>query len=140
MASLAQVRTAVASTLAAGLSGTAVYATMPAAPVLPCVAVMPATSDFNVAMGRGTDTWLLDLIVLVPSADALVGQELLDPYVTGAGASSIRAIIFAARGLGRSDCDAHVSGLVSYGGSMEAVGVRHIGATLRLVVHTTGTA
>lgn len=140
MASLAELRTAVAETLAAALgAGTEVYPKVPPSPVLPCVCVRPAISNFLVAMSRGVDTYEFDLLVLAPSADGLVGQERLDPYVTGAGSLSIRQAIFNARGLGRTDSDAHVAGMTDYGGAVEAVGVAHVAAALRLVVHTTGT-
>jgi hypothetical protein len=141
MATLAAVRTAVASTLTAALgAGTQVYDTIPGQPVVPCVCVVPDTANFDVAMGRGTDTWEFDLIVLVPSGDNEVGQSRLDPYVTGSGDLSIRQAIFTTRTLGLSNTDAHVSRMSDYGGSFEAVDVDHIGARLRLIVHTRGTA
>ncbi len=140
MASLAAIRDGFRTTLAAALgTGVQVYDTVPGKPVLPCVCIIPAEADFVVAMGRGTDTWTFDLVILVPSADGHVGQELLDPYVTGAGASSIRQAIFNARTLGLTGVDAHVSSMTSYGGTVDAVGVGHVGATLRLIVHTLGT-
>lgn len=140
MASLAAIRTAIATTLTTVLgAGTQMYDKIPGQPALPCVCVVPDTADFEVAMGRGTDTWVINLVVLVPSADPEVGQSRLDPYVTGAGDLSIRQAIFNNRTLGLSNTDAHVSGVTDYGGSFEAVDVDHIGARLRLVVHTRGT-
>lgn len=140
MATLAAIRTAFKSTVAAALgAGTEVYDGMPSNPVLPCVCLTPTEADFNVSMGRGTDTWAFDVFVLVPSADGLVGQELLDPYVTGAGALSIRQAVFAERSLGLTATDAHISAMTSYGGSFDAVGKPHVGAALRLIVHTSGT-
>jgi hypothetical protein len=141
MATLEAIRTAVAATLTAALgAGTELYDRIPGQPVLPCVCVVPDSANFDVAMGRGTDTWQLDLVVLVPSGDSEVGQSRLDPYVTGAGSLSIRQAIFNTRDLGLSNTDAHVSAMSDYGGSFEAVDVDHIGARLRLVVHTRGTA
>lgn len=145
MASLAQLRTAVKTTLVAALgAGTEVYDTIPGSPVLPCVCVVPDTANFVVAMAKGTDTWQFDLVVLVPSGDNTVGQSRLDPYVTGAGALSIRQAIYAANtpttGLGLANTNAHVPGMTDYGGSFEAVDVAHIGARLRLIVHTSGTS
>jgi hypothetical protein len=140
MAGLAAIRAAVKTTIEAAISGLQVHEMVPAKPVPPCVLVIPDTADFLVAMGKGTDTWNFDLLVLVPTADLVVGQALLDPYVTGAGASSIRSAIFAAKTLGLASTDAHVSGMSDYGGAHEYGGNQHIGATLRLVVHTIGTA
>lgn len=140
MASLAEIRAAIASTLTSALGpGTEMYGRIPGQPALPCVCVVPDVANFNVAMGRGTDTWNFDLIVLVPSGDNEVGQSLLDPYVTGAGPQSIRQALFdSALGLARTQ--SHVSGMTDYGGSFDAVDVAHIGARLRLVVHTSGTS
>lgn len=141
MATLEAVRAAVATTLTTALgAGTQIYGRIPGQPALPCVCVVPDTANFDVAMARGTDTWELDLVVLVPSGDNEVGQSRLDPYVTGAGDLSIRQAIFNARTLGLSNTDAHVARMTDYGGSFESVDVAHIGARLRLIVHTRGTA
>lgn len=141
MATLAAIRDAIKTTLVSALgAGVEVYDNMPSSPVLPSVSVVPVSADFVVAMGRGADTWEFDLIVLVPSADGIVGQELLDPYVSGAGSSSIRQAIFNARTLGLSGTDAHVSAMTGYGGRWEAAGNPHVGASLRLEVTTIGTA
>lgn len=140
MATLAAIRTAIASTLTTALgAGTQMYDKIPGQPVLPCVCVVPDSANFDVAMGRGTDTWQIDLIVLVPSGDNETGQSRLDPYVTGAGALSIRQAIFNTRALGLSNTDAHVAAMSDYGGSFEAVDADHAGARLRLIVHTRGT-
>lgn len=141
MASLTTIRSTIKSTLGTALgAGTQVYEEVPGSPALPCVYIVPVSTDFDVAMGRGTDTWRLNLIVLVPSADNIVGQKLLDPYVSGAGSSSIRQAIWNARStLQAAGIDAHVSAMTAYGGRYEGVGKDHIGATLTLVVHTSGT-
>lgn len=139
MASLEQIRTAVKTTIEAAISGFQVHERVPAKPVPPCALVLPTTADFVVAMGRGTDTWTFDLIVLAPTADLVVGQAVLDPYVTGAGSRSIRQAIFNARTLGLPSTDAHIAGLGDYGGLHEYAGGPHVGATLRLIVHTPGT-
>lgn len=141
MASLKAIRAAFSTTLVSVIgAGTAVYQRIPAQPALPCVCVVPAIGNFVQSMARGTDTYELDVIVLVPSADNDVAQDRLDDYVTGAGDKSIRQGIFNNRTLGLSNVDAHISGMTDYGGSFEAVDVDHIGARLRLVVHTSGTA
>ncbi|HET8684779.1 MAG TPA: hypothetical protein VFM54_23340 [Micromonosporaceae bacterium] len=141
MASLATIRTTVKSVLNAALgTGVEVYPAVPSNPVLPCVCVVPETADYVAAMGRGTDTWTFTLFVLVPSGDPVVAQGLLDPYVTGAGSSSVRQAVFNARTTFQAaGFDAHVAELLSYGGQLEAVGTPHTGASLRLIVHTPGT-
>lgn len=139
MASLTAIRTAVKTTLESAIPGLRVYDKVPGIAQVPAAVVEPATADFLVAMGRGTDTWEFILYVLVSDAEETLGQARLDEFVSGAGAKSIRAAIFAARTLGLASTDAHIAGLTSYGGQFESAQVAHIGATLRLVVHTKGT-
>lgn len=138
MASLASIRTAVKATLETAITGLHVYDKVAGVVLVPAVVVEPVTADFLVAMGRGTDTWQFDLHVLVSEADETVGQAALDPYVSGAGSQSIRAAVFAARTLGLASTDAHVAAVTAYGGQFESAGIPHIGATLRLIVHTKG--
>lgn len=139
MASLAAIRTAVKTTLEAAIPGVHVYDKVPGATQVPAFVVEPAVADFLVAMGRGTDTWELDVHVMVGEADEIVAQTSLDDYVTGAGPKSVRSAIFAARDLGLTHTDAHVSAMTAYGVRFEQAPTQHIGATLRLIVHTRGT-
>lgn len=146
MATLTAIRAGFEATLRTVLgTGTEIYNRVPGSPVLPCVCLVPAEIDFVVAMQRGTDTYEFDVLVLVPSADEDVAQELLDQYVTGAGGLSIRQAVYnanngsAGTGLGVASTNAHISAMTSYGGQFEAVGVDHVGASLRLIVHTKGT-
>lgn len=138
MASLASIRTGVKTTLEAAITGLRVYDKIAAAVQVPAVVVEPATADFIVAMGRGTDTWDLDLHVVVADSEEIVGQAKLDQYVTGAGSLSIRQAIFNAKTLGLSSTDAHVSAMTAYGVRFEQAPIQHVGATLRLIVHTKG--
>jgi len=140
MSSMAAIRDAVKTTLDVGLPDVYVYDFMPDNPTLPAVMVMPAAADFDIAFGRGLDMWEFDLIVLTARGSDRAGQDKLDQLVTGAGTSSVRQIVFANRGLGLADVDAHVSGMSGYGGSLEPVAVDHYSARLRLVVRTSGTS
>lgn len=142
MSSLAQIRTALKTTITAAISGLTGYDTVPGSPNLPAVAVVPVPDEngFTVAMGRGADRWQFDVIVLVSAGDEGVGQQQLDSYVTGAGSASIRQAIFAARTLGLGDCDAVCTGLSGYNLGYTVVSIDHMAASLRVVVHTTGTA
>lgn len=139
MATLAAIRTAIKTTITATLANVNVYPKVPEDPQPPCICVVPVDADFNVAMGRGTDTWNFDLHVMVPFGEGISAQDSLDPLVDGSGTKSIRQIIFNARTLGLANTNAHISHMSDYGGRMESVGVPHVGATLRLVVHTPGT-
>lgn len=142
MSSLLAIRDAIKTTLGAAIATLTPYDTVPAEPNLPAVVVVPApsdTADFVVAMGRGTDTWRFDLIVLVQAGDEDVAQDQLDSYITGAGSTSIREAIWNTRTLGLADCNAHVAAVTGYNLAFTACSIDHIAASLRLVVHTTGT-
>ncbi len=139
MASLEQVRLAFKATVEAAIPNFMVHELVVAKPVPPCALLTPEEADFAVAMARGTDTWSFEVDVLAPTADLAVGQSVLDQYVTGAGSKSIRQVIWNARSLGLAGTDAHIAGLVRYGGLYEYAGGQHVGATLRLIVHTPGT-
>lgn len=143
MATLKAIRTAVKTTYEANLTNVTVHRTMPgsaAGDVIVCRPADDLTADFNVAMGRGTDTWQLDLVVLVPNRDLELAQDALDDYITGAGTKSIRQVTFVNRTLGLTDVNAHVAGVSGYGADYQLGQTQYLGATLRLVVHTTGTA
>jgi hypothetical protein len=141
VASLKAIRDAIKATLEGIEALAGVYDTMPdATNLLPCVVVMPSTADFTVAMGRGTDRYDFTLCVMVSPIDKDLGQDALDDLVTGAGDSSIRQTIFAARTLGLAGVDAHVSAMTAYGGQFEGADIDHIGAALSLVVTTPGTS
>jgi hypothetical protein len=140
MASLEQIRTAIKTIVEAG-TGLTVHDTVPDQITLPCAIILPQDGDFYKAFGRGHDTHNLDLFVMISRTVPRVGQNNLDAYVTGAGPGSIRATVFANRGLGLSDgTEANISGYSRYGGSFPAAGIDHIGAALRFVVTTPGTA
>lgn len=142
MASLTAIRDAVKTTLEAAIPSLHVFPRIPddtgGQPV--AAVLLPATADFAQAMGRGVDTWVFDLLVLVPIGDPDVGQATLDEYVTGAGPKSIRQAVFTARSLGLDQVDAHVQAMTAYNVAFVAAGFDHLGGSLRLVVHTKGTA
>ncbi len=138
---LARIRDAIKSTIETNITSLHCYDTVPdGANVLPAVVVIPFTSDFEVSMGRGTDTWEFDLLVLVSTSDMDIRQDSLDAYVSGSGSLSIRQAIFNNKTLGLSGTDAHVSEMLEYGLRFEVASYPHIGARLRLKVHTSGTA
>jgi len=143
MASLGQIRAGIRQVLE-GIDGLQVYDTVADVVQVPAVVVAPIQADFEVAMGRGTDKWILRLFVLVGRGDQRLAQQALDEYVTGAGPRSIRQRIYERDDLGLGDgTTAFVTGMprdVPYGGAFEGAQVPHIGACLLLEVHTPGTA
>jgi hypothetical protein len=140
MASLQSIREAIRATIIANLSGVEVYDTVPDVTVVPAVVVWPDIADFNVAMGRGYDRWEFDLYVLASRGVADEGQNALDGYISGAGSTSIRQVIWQNRTLGLAGTDAYVARMSRYGGSFDTAQVPHIGAVLQLVVTTPGTS
>lgn len=140
MASLESIRDGIKTTLESAVGVLTAYDTVPDVTNLPAVVCVPDTADFDVAMGRGTDTWEFDLYVLVGTADMGLGQDALDGFITGAGPNSIRAAVFANRNLGLGDCNATITGMSDYGAKFAMADLQHLGAILRLVVHTSGTA
>lgn len=141
MASLKAIRAAVVTTIETQIPSLTGYPTVPDAANTPAFVVEPVDADFEVAMGRGTDTWNFNLHVLASFAVSELGQDALDEYVTGAGSKSIRQVVFNNKTLGLTNTTAHIAGLLagSYGAQFETASIQHVGATLRLVVHTLGT-
>ena len=137
MASLSQLRTAIGTTLRAGLTGVRVSDTIPDKPEFPAVVIVPSTADFEVAMGRGTDTYRFELQVLDDRASSRRAQLRVDGLVSGSGAGTVRGVIWANRSLGLADTHAHVEGMTDYG-VLSANGFELWAATLTLVVHTKG--
>lgn len=141
MATLEAIRDGIKTTIETAITTLHVYDTVPdSANVLPAVIVVPFTSDFEVAMSRGTDTWEFDLWVMVSMSEMGIKQDSLDSYVSGAGISSIRQAIFNNKTLGLAGTNAHVSQMLEYGARFATAGYPHLGARLRLLVHTPGTA
>ncbi len=135
MATLSQIRTAVKTIVESPTANLKVYPRIPGTPTSRAAVLRIATADFAVTMGKGFDTWNLDLIVLLSTGDLDVAQQHLDEYIDGGGSNSIRAAVFATPGLGLSNTSAHIAGVVGYG-PFDAAAYDHVGAILRLVVTT----
>lgn len=140
MASLTEIRTALALTLKNTINGLACYPLVPESVNVPAAMVAPRDSDFQLAMGRGFDGYGLDVIVLVGRADDQVAQLALDDYVNGFGDKSIRQAVWNARDLGLSGVEANVTGMSDYGATFEVGGVDYVGARLAVKVLTPGTS
>ena len=138
MATLKQVRAAIQTTLESAIAGLKVYRTVEAVEVLPAVVVAPSDGGYA-TMGRGVDRMDLGLMVLVNPGVMGLGQDELDDFLAGAGPKSIRQVLFANRTLGLTNTDAQALGWDGYGGRFESAGIDHIGAVVRITVHTPGT-
>lgn len=139
MASLSAIRDAIKATIENNIADISGYDTVPDASNLPAFVVVPDTADFDVAMGRGLDTYDFDLYVLVSVNEMDLRQDELDTYVTGAGSKSIRQVVFQNKTLGLTNTNAHVTGMTSYGDKFSMSDLQHIGAVLHITVHTKGT-
>lgn len=141
MASLTDIRVALRDTIASAIDDLSPYNTVPEAANLPAWIVVPRTTDFFGAMGRGLDTYEFDGIVLVSRRDDELAQYDLDEFINGFGSKSIRQAVWNNRTLGLTDgTEATVVGMSDYGAQFPASGLDHVGAVLRIRVTTSGTA
>lgn len=139
MSSLAEIRTALASTIKAAVSDLHDYEVVPESVNVPAFIVVPRSTDFERAFGRGLDVYTFDVIVVVSRADDRLAQSKVDPYITGAGSSSIRQAIWNTRALGIG-VEARVTGMTGYGDTLTFGTTDYFGARLTVEVLTSGTA
>lgn len=115
------------------VDGIEVYEFVPDVAVVPAVVVWPQEGEW-VSMGRGIDRHEIDLYVLAPRPVPDEGQITLRQLM-----HEIRVAVWSNKTLGLDSTNAHVANYSRYGGNFEVAQVPHIGAVLRLVVHTSGT-
>jgi hypothetical protein len=143
MATLTEVRDALA-TLLADLPDLHGYPRAPsAAPLLPAVIILPKRARFGLAMGGGVkDEYELELAVVVQTADEALAQARLDPYLSGTGPRSVRQAIFlacASRGAGLGglvETRAQVTGWAGYGSTFRFGTASYLGAVVAATVTT----
>lgn len=138
MATITQIREAIATLIEQSIPSLNGYAQMQDMPNTPCVIVEPIDADFATVMGRGEDCWYLLIYVLCQRADTEAAQQDLDEYIAGDGPKSIRRVIFDNYDLGLRDTQAFVTGMKGYGGSFEANRTPMVGAVLTVKVSTDG--
>lgn len=139
MATFAELRDAIVSTLGDALPGVHLYAKVPERTNLPAIVVQPAEATFPFTMGAAQDEWQFDLVVMTSFGDAGLAQDQLDTFLSGSGTTSLRHIFMRNKQLGRNDVlAAYVSGMSDYGSNFTMAGVENIGCKLRVIVATTG--
>ncbi len=84
---------AAAAADAAGSTGLTCLSYVPDAIATPMLFPADIEQDFTGAMARGMDTLTVTVRVLVSRADDRAGQELLDSFLSGSGAASLKAAI-----------------------------------------------
>lgn len=110
---LAQLRTALKTTIEAATSGVHVYAKVPAAVDPKCVVILPRSAEAQ-TMGRGVTLYTLDAVCVAATADSEHGQDVLDTMLESEGAQ-ILAAVETDKTLGLTGVQAHVSGWDDYG-------------------------
>lgn len=136
--SMTDIRVALKSTV--GQLGLQVYDTVADVVVSPACVIDPTPKNtvvFTGAMRMGGDVYNFDLMILVAATDVRNAQQVLDQYITGQGAKSIREFIFLNSNLGLDDVDAMAMSVQGYGGSPEVAGTKMIGAIVRVSVTVT---
>jgi len=117
-----------------------VYAQVPSVSQSPGVVIQPAprdSADFNGAFHRGDITWNMDVILLVHiGSDSAGAQRKLMRLCDPASELSIARAIDDNRDLGLDDTTAHPDGIRLYGGKFENHAKEHVGAVLKVTVHT----
>jgi hypothetical protein len=109
MADLAAIRAGLAANLTT-IPDLQVLPQLLSNPTPPCVIVFAGPTEFDKAMGRGLDTIVFIVRVLVPSAVDIEAVVNLDPYMAGSGTRSIKAAIETDLTLGGSCFGLQVTG------------------------------
>jgi hypothetical protein len=82
------------------ISGLRVYELIPEPITPPCAVVGQLDFTFDIDNARGLDQANVDIYVIVQRFSERAGQDKLDGYLAGTGATSIKAAIEADRTLG----------------------------------------
>lgn len=135
-ATLAEVRTALAETLA-DVTGLRTYDFMPDQFACPCIAVLPL-GWVPISFQQGSAQYEFALIVRVQSTSERAGQLALDDFITPVGATSIWAALYADPTLGGVVHDCGVSGMRDYGFASDGDATRYFQATIDVTVLTSG--
>lgn len=140
MATLSEITDGIKTTLGS-VSGLRVYDNVPDMGLnFPAAFVVPTSIEFDLAMQRGTDKYVFDLMIAVQRSDSRTGQDKLHTYITGSGSNSIREAIFNSRTLGLDNTDARVVQVSNISADVSVNGIDAIGANIEIEVYTKGTS
>jgi hypothetical protein len=143
MASLKQIREAIAQTLGNSIDLTAygvdlyTYERVEDMKHFPCIIIEPDKADYLESMQMGMVCWYINLWVCQSRQDPDAAQEIVDELIDSGGDNSVHQILFRnpSLGLGR-DTDATVVLMKGYGGNFRDAGVPHVGALIQIRVMT----
>lgn len=142
MSTLAEIRTAMASTILGGmpLEAVFVYEEVPNIQQSPAIVIQLAprdAGDFNGTFARGGDiTWVFYVMVFVQRGDYYVAQQELSKLVDPAEEFNIGKAIYDNHTLGLDDTVSNVDGIPLYGFQAENVAISHVAAAIKVTVHT----
>lgn len=114
MASIAQIRTGLATNLAT-ISGLRTSAIVPDDFNPPLAVVIPSTIEYDTAFRRGLDTYEFQVLAIVARASERNAQANLDAYCQSTGSSSIKTALESNRTLSGVIKDLRVTQMRNYG-------------------------
>jgi hypothetical protein len=137
-ATLTAIREGIAANLAA-LDGVQVSAYMLASPTLPGIQVFPASIEYDLAMRRGLDKWMLTVRAYVGLSTDQGAQMKLDQYLAPSGVLSVKQAIESDSTLGGTVGDVQVVSSGGYQVYARQDGDPVLGAEWTVEVLATGT-
>lgn len=114
------------------ISGLRGYDIVPDTVVPPCAVVGQLDFTFDIDNARGLDQAQVDVLVIVQRFSERAGQDKLDAYLAGTGASSIKAAIEGDRTLGGTVNTLRVTGAEA--GTYDSQGVTFLSYRYRITI------
>ena len=114
------------------ISGLRAYDLIPDTVTPPAAVVGQLDFTFDIDNARGLDQAQVDVLVIVQRFSERSGQDLLDLYLSGSGASSIKAAIEGDRTLGGVVNTLRVTGAEA--GTYESQGVEFLSYRYRITI------
>jgi hypothetical protein len=114
------------------ISGLRAYDLIPDTVTPPAAVVGQLDFTFDIDNARGLDQAQVDVLVIVQRFSERSGQDLLDTYLSGSGATSIKAAIEGDRTLGGTVNTLRVTGAEA--GTYESQGVEFLSYRYRITI------
>lgn len=114
------------------ISGLRAYDLIPDTVTPPAAVVGQLDFTFDIDNARGLDQAQVDVLVIVQRFSERSGQDLLDSYLSGSGATSIKAAIEGDRTLGGAVNTLRVTGAEA--GTYESQGVEFLSYRYRITI------
>lgn len=137
MSTLAEIRTALKTTVEAGVSNFILYERAADVTQAPSGILVLKNGLMEHGFGGNCVKWNFDIVVLAQRNDITLAQAKVDALIDKGAAGSIPRVIEATPMLGLSDVSAHIEKMDEYGKEITAQGVNYLGASLALQVMMT---